>query len=631
MCGVCGYISKNHLDVSVITNMVNSMHHRGPDDSGTEINEIRSGHQLAFGQARLSIIDLTASGHQPMSYRHLTIVFNGEIYNYNEIKDLLIASGHKFGSESDTEVILHAFDEWGLDCVNQFIGMFAFVIYNEKDNKLYCCRDRAGVKPFYYYIHSGNFIFGSELKAFHKHPGFRKEINNHAVSLYFKYRYIPAPDSIFCNTFKLMPGSWLIYDIENEQYHPSTYWDIVKTYTQPLLNINYQDAKSELNKILNSACNYRMVADVPVGIFLSGGYDSTLVTSILQGGSTSRLKTFTIGFGEGNNEAPFAKETAKILGTDHTEYYCSDKEALEIIPSLPYYYDEPFADSSAIPTTLVSQIARKDVTVALSADAGDEIFIGYYRYRSLSRHLAKLKVVPDSMKYLLSNTLFVLNRFIPSKQYFLKHEISAFAETLKAEQKKGIADLLDSIERVPDFLLNKLLLHHSSSDTSSAFKCDLSAVCVPFSSALAYDYQMYLQNDILTKVDRATMSVSLEGREPLLDHRIVEFAAQLPMNYKFDGITTKKILKDIVHDYIPKEKMERPKTGFSIPITKWLKYELSDLLTDTLKWQEMAQQGIFDIHFLKNLITDFKKGVFYDEDVIWRILQFQMWYNKWMK
>ncbi|MEI7526682.1 MAG: asparagine synthase (glutamine-hydrolyzing), partial [Mariniphaga sp.] len=377
MCGICGYISQKSLDSSIISNMVGTLRHRGPDDLGFEIKETATGQQLAISQARLSIIDLTASGHQPMSYRHLTTVFNGEIYNYNEIKAELRTLGHKFTSDSDTEVLLQAFDEWGMDCVHRFIGMFAFVIYHAKQNKLYCCRDRAGVKPFYYSIQDGNFIFGSELKAFHSHPGFEKEIDHHAVSLFFKYRYIPAPYSIFRHTFKLMPGTWLVYDITSQHHESTTYWDIVSTYSQPLLNISYKDAKSELKKILTSACNYRMVADVPVGIFLSGGYDSTLITALIQEGSPSRLKTFTIGFTEGNNEAPFAKETASILGTDHTEYYCTEKEALEIIPELPYYYDEPFADSSAIPTILVSQLARKQVTVALSADAGDEIFIGY--------------------------------------------------------------------------------------------------------------------------------------------------------------------------------------------------------------------------------------------------------------
>jgi asparagine synthase (glutamine-hydrolysing) len=609
--------------------MVASMRHRGPDDSGFIIETTHSGHSVGFGQARLSVIDLSSSGHQPMQYKHLIVVFNGEIYNYKEIRAELQNLGHKFISNSDTEVILHAFELWHTQCVNKFIGMFAFVIYDEKVNKLFCCRDRAGVKPFFYYYKGDTFIFASELKTFHKHPGFIKIVDNEALNLYFKYGYVPAPKSIFQNTSKLQPGNWMIYDIEEGSIMFENYWDVLNFYEKPVLNIPFSEAKEELTKILESACEYRMVSDVPVGVFLSGGYDSTLVTAILQRNSRQKIKTFTIGFNEGNNEAPFAKEISKFLGTEHTEYYCTEKEALEIIPDLPFYFDEPFSDSSAIPTILVSRLARNQVTVALSADAGDEMFAGYNRYISLYRHLKTIDKIPGFSKEFIAYLSKISSKFI-SEKILLHHKMSVFGEFLNKDEKICAIGLLDGIESLPDSLLNRLLNNYKKGLNYSGINTDVHAVNSTFSSILNYDYKMYLQNDILTKVDRATMSVSLEGREPLIDHRIVEFAAQLPMSFKYDGKTTKKILKEIVYNYVPKELMHRPKTGFSIPVTKWLRKDLKELMTDILNLNNIEAQEIFDAKFLGNLLNNFSSGNFFYDELIWRILQFQMWHNKWM-
>ena len=606
------------------------MHHRGPDDSGFEVSTDQKGIQVGIAQARLSIIDLSPAGHQPMHYKHWSIVFNGEIYNFQEIKDELRQLGHEFVSSSDTEVVLHAFEEWGLKCVHRFIGMFAFAIFNKLERKLYCCRDRAGVKPFHYYHYGDTFIFGSELKIFHEHPAFTKEVDMDSVNLYFRYLYVPAPRSIFKHTSKLEPGNWLIYDIERNTISAENYWNIAEVYQRPIVKIDYSEAKEELKKLLVSACNYRMVSDVPVGVFLSGGYDSNLVASILQSTSKEKIKTFTIGFEEGNNEAPFAKETAAYLGTDHTEYYCTEKEAIDIIPTLPFHYDEPFADSSAIPTMLVSQLARKYVTVALSADAGDEVFVGYNRYRSLHRHLLKLKRIPNSLQGIASVLLKAGGGVVPGENYFLRHKIDFFAKSILQNKAQGLAILLDGVERAPDSFLRKLLPDYGITNVGSMFSQDISLVNHDFSGALAYDYNMYLQNDILTKVDRATMSVSLEGREPLLDHRIVEFAASLPFEYKYDGTTTKKILKDIVHDYIPASMMERPKTGFSIPVKRWLKTDLKEMLQETLTDKDIKNQGLFNMPFLDNVMMDFYNNTFFDDDLVWRIFQFQLWYNRWM-
>lgn len=630
MCGICGYVNVENNSIQVIKSMTRVMHHRGPDDSGFEVITNQKGTQVGLGQARLSIIDLSPAGHQPMHYKNWVIVFNGEIYNFQEIKTKLISTGHQFVSTSDTEVVLHAFEEWGLNCVHRFIGMFAFAIHSLSDNKLYCCRDRAGVKPFHYYHYDDTFIFGSELKVLHEHPSFHKELDMDSVNLYFRYGYVPTPHSIFKHTHKLEPGSWLIYDTVKNTTLTEIYWNIAEVYQKPILKIDYAEAKEELKKLLVSACNYRMISDVPVGVFLSGGYDSNLVASILQSTSNENIKTFTIGFDQGNNEAPFAKQTAAYLGTDHTEHFCTKKEALDIIPTLPFYYDEPFADSSAIPTILVSQLARKNVTVALSADAGDEVFIGYNRYRSLYSHLLKMKRIPNALKGFTSVLLKASGSAIPDGNYFLKHKIESFAGALKQDDAIGLALLLDAVERAPESFLRRLLPGYNKTVTGSMFNKDITHMNHDFSGALAYDYNMYLQNDILTKVDRATMSVSLEGREPLLDHRIIEFAATLPYEYKYDGITTKKILKDIVHDYIPKELMNRPKTGFSIPVRNWLNGELNVFLRNELLSNELGHD-IFDRKFLNNLLDSYFLGKFYNSELIWRIVQFQLWYNRWMK
>ncbi len=373
-----------------------------------------------------------------------------------------------------------------------------------------------------------------------------------------------------------------------------------------------------------------MVSDVPVGVFLSGGYDSTLVTAILQRNSHQKIKTFTIGFNEGNNEAPFAKDIAKFLGTEHIEYYCTEKEALEIIPDLPFYFDEPFGDSSAIPTTLVSRLARKHVTVALSADAGDELFAGYNRYISLYRHLNNIKKIPGFSRGLIAYSLKKSSQFLLEKSYFLHHKMSVVGDNIDKDDFKVAIGLLDGIESNPDHLLSRLLFDYKRTTNYSDIIADVHSLSSPLAAALSYDYKMYLQNDILTKVDRATMSVSLEGREPFLDHRIVEFAAQLPLSFKYDGVTTKKILKDILYDYVPKELMLRPKTGFSIPVTKWLRKDLKNLMTDTLNLKEIASQGIIDAKYLSDLLDLFNNGNFFYHDLIWRILQFQMWYKKWI-
>lgn len=628
MCGICGFIDFNLTsDKLILGNMLQTMHHRGPDDFGIKIFNQKN-NIVGLGHKRLSILDLSPLGHQPMDYENYSIVFNGEVYNFKEIKKDLIDLGHVFVSETDTEVILHSFSEWGVECVSKFIGMFAFVILDKIKNVLTIIRDRAGVKPLYYYWNNEIFLFSSELKAFHEHPGFIKNINLNSVEEFMDSGYVSAPNSIFENCYKLEPGKYLEFNLMTRSIQLSSYWDVSDYYKLPKLNISYNDAKEKLEKLLISAFNYRMIADVPVGIFLSGGYDSSAVTAILQMHRTDRLNTFTIGFEDGNNEAPFAKEIANHIGTNHSEYICTSKEAQEIIPTLPFFFDEPFGDSSAIPTILVSKFSRKKVTVALSADAGDEIFAGYDLYTTFQKNLNLLFRIPSFSRMGIGKLLSIVYKFIPSSKQGLKKKIKILSEILQMNNINCVNRLLESYYELSDDIKNSLFLKRVGNNKKS-FSKELN---IPdnLSLALAKDYKGYLQDDILTKVDRAAMSVGLEGREPFLDHRIVEFIAQLPNDFKHKDGVQKRILKDIVHKFVPKKVMERPKSGFSIPLDIWLKNDLRFLINENLDKKSIEESNIFNYDYIKSLIKLFDKGKLYDSSIIWKLIQFQIWYKKWM-
>jgi asparagine synthase (glutamine-hydrolysing) len=401
-------------------------------------------------------------------------------------------------------------------------------------------------------------------------------------------------------------------------------------YLKPKLNLDYQEIKEEVKALMHSSFDYRMVADVPVGVFLSGGYDSTAVTSLLQSKSSRALKTFTIGLEEGNNEAPYAKETANYLGTDHTEFIFTTKEAQEIIPNLPFYFDEPFGDSSAIPTILVSKLAKKQVTVALSADAGDEIFGGYQSYFKLNHFLKKIEKIPRPLKGSWTKkvaSIMMNNDLVNSLKY--SHQIGGALDLLSQEKYSQSADLFRYMAEKPKGYVNKLLKSDINSHPSS-FLIVTNGFQHPLEVAMCIDFNSYLPNDILTKVDRATMSVSLEGREPLLDHRLAAYVAQIPLEYKIDGMSGKKILKDIVHDYVPKEMMDRPKSGFSLPIYSWLRGDLSYLVDEYLSEESFKVSGLFNVTFLLNEVEKFKQNKLHYSPVIWYLLMFQMWYKKWM-
>ncbi len=633
MCGISGFIDfKKNTGREILEKMNRMMVHRGPDGEGYDIYKNEKA-TVGLGHRRLSIIDLSEGGSQPQSFAGLHITFNGEIYNYAEIKTNLETLGHTFHSHSDTEVILHAYSEWGSSALQKFIGMFAFVIYDETKNILFACRDRAGVKPFFYYWNDGLFLFASELKAIMQHPLFTKEINLHAAAAYMQYGYVPTPHCIFTDTHKLKPGHFLEFNIGNTNLETKEYWSVYDAYNKPILKIDLPEAIEETEKLLTNAFQYRMVSDVPVGVFLSGGYDSSCVTALLQKNNTEKIKTFTIGMPDaGLNEAPFAKDIAAHLGTDHTEYYCSQKDALEIVPQLPYFYDEPFADSSAIPTTLVSKIAREKVIVALSADAGDEIFAGYNRYGYIMKYGRQLQSIPGIVRKSASAVMDAIpaNSIPILKSKYLFH--SRYEKVKSLLKNPTDQNILVSLSKQMNEDDLRDLFKSPVNNLSSAF--DSKELSPQYHSTLAYilaiDYQTYLLDDILQKVDRAGMSVSLEGREPFLDHRIIEWAAQLPMEYKYNKGEKKYILKQIVHKYLPKEMMDRPKMGFGIPIADWLQNDLKPFVDRYFEAGFIVKQNIFNPNEIQRIKNSFYEGKIERAEKIWYLLMFQMWYDKWM-
>ncbi len=632
MCGIVGFVDFDHKSsLDILKKSTNALLHRGPDGSGYEFFQ-NDNFQIGLGHRRLSIIDLTEGGKQPMNFDTLWITYNGEVYNFAEIKNELISLGHSFQSTSDTEVILHSFQQWGIKAVHKFNGMFAFAIHDSQNQKVYCYRDRAGVKPFYYYWDGNTFLFSSELKAFHPHPGFKKEIDIDALGLFFQYGYIPAPHCIFKHTQKLLQGHYLEFDLSQRKLAQHKYWDVNDAYKKDKLNISDQEAIDETEKLLQSAFEYRMVADVPVGVFLSGGYDSTAVTALLQTNMTSRLKTFTIGFHEQNfNEAKYAKQVAAHLNTDHTEYYCTHQEAKDILPQLPFFYDEPFGDSSAIPTILVSRLARKDVTVSLSADAGDEVFAGYERYPILMNMSKKLAYVPSPLRNAFAEIMGMIN---PSQIPVLNKQPLV---ELRYEKLRKVISCSDASEllRSMSTIINEEQVKNILPDFSKRLETFFDEKSLSnkglLDQLLAKDYKTYMADDILTKVDRATMSCSLEGREPFLDYRIIEWVATLPDNLKIRNGIKKYLLREIVHKYVPKQMMDRPKMGFGVPIKEWFKSELADYFNEYLSKSKIESQGLINYDVVKIWLENYNNGRTEYINHLWYLLMFQMWYERWME
>ncbi len=626
MCGICGFVSKNRITPEQLKRMNDTMYHRGPNDSGEEIYPAKGGYSVGLAQRRLSILDLSPMGHQPMHSpdKRISVVYNGEIYNFQELKEEL--TDYPFCSTCDTEVIIAAYLKWGIDCVSRFNGMFAIALFDRETEEFYLVRDRIGKKPLYYRLEQGNLVFASELKPIMECPGFEKKIRTEVLSRYLYHQYINAPDTIFENVSKLEPGSILRFSQGN--INTWKFWDIKEVYHRYKANPveDYAQAKQELKDLLNRSVSLRMISDVPLGTFLSGGYDSSLITAIAQSLSPQPVKTYSIGFNEEKyNEAKYAKEVAAHLGTNHTELYISEKEMFDLVDSIPQYYDEPFADSSQIPTMLVSALAKKDVTVVLSGDGGDEFFCGYNVYDKIGQ-AQKLDVL-GAMTYGVCNLPGIRKLGILKKMPF---SVQVISENRDKETKTqfGTSNYLETAygmvkgEKIP--ILYRVEQAYREKNWQER--------------RMLLDMDTYLPGDILCKVDRASMKYSLEARCPILDKDVMEYSYRLPHSFKYGGHVKKRILKDIAYDYIPKTLLDRPKVGFGVPLDKWLRGPLREQLLSMADRDLLIRQGIFDADYMCNMLDIYMKhgdagpatGGNYSK-LLWSYFVFQQWYRHYMQ
>lgn len=618
MCGICGFITKKNLDKQVLVEMGNTIRYRGPDDFGYHMEKESDGWLLGFAHNRLSILDLSLMGHQPMGDEDGTIwvCYNGEIYNFKEIKLELEGLGYSFKSNCDTEVIVYAYKEWGVGCVNRFNGMFAIAIWDAVEETIYLVRDRAGVKPLYYYTRlDGEMVFSSELKPIMKFPSFSKDLNMEALSEYLCYQYITGKETIFRGIYKLEPGTILKWHKGKSEIE--RYWSV-----EDVLSRNdgfcgtYEEAKKSLLDTALDATEKRMISDVAVGAFLSGGFDSTVTVAMMREISTSPIKTYTIGFNEERyNEAEYADAVAKKLGTQHHCRYLSMDDAKAVIDKLPYYYDEPMADSSSLAMMLLSETAKQDVTVVLSGDAGDELFCGYNKYtrfeeyRKIARIINTVNGIVPIRKILAGKVPRLINKVM----YFDNPDAAVNADYLVyGDCYAGIVGNMWKSEKYEKML--------SLSEN----------YCEKF---MYTDMVTWLPDDILTKVDRASMSVSLEARAPFLDYRIMELALNMPLEFKYKDGVKKRILKDIAYDYVGRELLDRPKKGFEAPIGEWMLQDFDRFTRGLLDEAYIRKQGIFNPDVIKKMVGKFKRQRKDDYGFavnLWTIFVFQMWYEKYM-
>lgn len=643
MCGIVGYYTSQFTARyrDSLPQATKTLSKRGPDDSGLYFDDDNG---VGLGHRRLSIIDLSPTGHQPMASLDgsRTIVFNGEIYNFSSVREELVACGHVFKGTSDTEVVLSAFIQWGPDCLDKFIGMFAFAIWDASKKELFIARDRLGIKPIYYCHTNNAFLFASELKALMAFAPFERQIDAASFHLYLHYQYIPAPRTIFENTFKLEPGSYLI--LSNGKLAKKQWWTLPGMNPEPVLSnpMAEEDALAELDYLLTQSVSDRLISDVPLGALLSGGIDSSIVVALMQKVNRDPVKTFSIGFKEeGYNEAPWAKKIARHLGTDHTELTVSSADALSVIPQLPETYDEPFADSSAIPTFLVSQLTREWVTVALSGDGGDEQFAGYVRYwmtETMSKGLRRMPVCFRNQlkRHLSSLPISKLSRLYTTIRPCLPQRLQV--ENFQDKWQKVVAQLtqtnLSELYRMtvciwphPDIL--KLTgLAPPSSSYEAVF--DSTQHLETLRRLMLVDQHTYLPDAMLTKVDRASMAASLEVRVPLLDHRVVDFTSQLPASLCYRQGKGKYLLAKLLSKYVPQHLIDRPKMGFGVPIAQWLKKELKELVTDYLSPAHLGREGRFDPLVVSHLIKEHMDGINNHQHRIWVLLMWEMWRERWM-
>jgi len=646
MCGITGFwkrFEQNQDDEIkfVIQRMSDTLLHRGPDDCGTWV-DAEAG--IALGHRRLSIIDLSPLGHQPMisADGRYAIAFNGEIYNFLELRRELEHLGYSFRGHSDTEVMLAAFSQWGLEAaVKRFSGMFAFALWDRQERSLHLGRDRLGEKPLYYGWVGSTFLFGSELKALRRYPAWQAEIDRNALALFMRHNYIPEPYSIYKNIYKLPPGTTLtLSQADNRTLPQPVYYWSAKSIAESGLDNQFSGSEAEaidyLDQLLRDAIRQQMVADVPLGAFLSGGVDSSTVVALMQAQSTQPIKTFTIGFHEDSyNEAPYAKAVAQHLQTDHTELYVKPKEVFDVIPKLPSLYDEPFAAPSQIPTFLMAQLARQQVTVTLSGDAGDELFAGYNRYFWGRKIWQRIGWIPSGLRNLVANSITTvspqtwdngfasLGSLLPSslKQPNPGDKLHKLAEVLGVESPEAMYRQLVSHWKTPE-----ALVIGSTEAPTVLTDAQQWANLSDFTERMMYlDMVTYLPGDVLTKVDRATMGVSLESRVPFLDPRVVEFAWTVPLSMKIRNGKGKWLLRQVLYKYVPPSLIERPKMGFGIPIDSWLRGPLRDWAESLLNEHRLKQEGFLHSQPIRQKWQEHLSGDRNWQYYLWDVLMFQAW------
>ncbi|WP_033958602.1 asparagine synthase (glutamine-hydrolyzing) [Psychroserpens jangbogonensis] len=607
MCGIYG--TTINYNESQVKDKLKRTSFRGPDKMGWQFYE-QNNHQIIFGHNRLSIIDLDPRSDQPFTYyEHIHIVFNGEVYNFKSIREELIKKGYKFHTTSDTEVLCAAYLEYGQNCVDHFNGMFAFVIYDEKKQQFFGARDRLGQKPFYYYHNGKSFEFASQISSIQLHMD-NLTISERAISYYLAWGNIPDPQSILNEVKKLKAGHKFTFDLNTGDFNTKPYWDIDYKNKRPFKG-SYEDAKQELNEILKDAVSTRLFADVPVGVFLSGGVDSSLIAAKATETTSTKIKTFSVKFNEkGFDESKYAQQVADHLQTDHHVIECNYDEGIDLIKGFNEFYDEPFSDSSAIPSMLLAKHTKKHVTVALSGDAGDESFIGYHRYNWTKKN-NKIYKLPQSFRKLSASGLNLIPNYrlkVIAKAIQHKDSNEAYLSAMTGVDQSYIKTDYDNrdIEELKYLMHDHKNLIERISD---------------------FDTKTYLNFDINTKVDRATMAFSLEARAPLLDHRVVDFANSLPTDFKFKKGITKRILKDVLYQSVPEHIFDRPKSGFTMPFARWFKEDLKDFVLSELNDDALKLIPCIDVEKVQFMIKQHMDGSWNRYPLIWRLLVLKQWLN----
>jgi asparagine synthase (glutamine-hydrolysing) len=624
VCGICGIVSNDpseRINPGVIRRMRDTLIHRGPDDKGSYVAP-----GVALGHRRLSIIDLRPEGRQPMANEDgsVQIVFNGEIYNFAEHRDWLIAKGHRFKSRTDTEVIIHLYEELGVDCLKHLRGMFAFAIWDERKRSLFVARDRLGKKPLFYRFDGRRFLFASELKALLAYPGINCEPDPEAIDYYLSFGYVPGPLSAFKGIRKLQPAHYLTLVQGKLEVH--RYWEV---HYQPKVGMNEREACEEIIERLTEAVKLRLISDVPLGAFLSGGIDSSAIVALMAKLGAAPIKTFSIGFNEPRyDETRYAQIIAERFGTDHHQFTV-EPDTADVIEKLVWHYDEPYADSSALPTYYLSKLTRDHVTVALNGDAGDENFAGYPRYLvTLLSHY--LYGIPAPLRKLIAASAMGGDRLLPENSKLAKR-LRLIADALTTEPKLGYAKLMthfdpDAKQQLYNRDFDKMVDRSVGEQLILATYEQIDAKHI-LDATLGVDLNLYLPYDLLVKVDIASMAVGLEARSPMVDHEFIEFVARLPARFKISGLTLKAVFKKALAGLLPDSILNRRKMGFGVPLDLWFRGQLSNMVRDTLLSRRCLERGYFQRNAVEALVNSHIGGRSDQQHKLWTLLMLELWHR----